>query len=217
MPVFVDAPDEVQVSQVTPNKVYIVLESIQEKQVAVAAIFKGKPAKGYVASEPVVQPDLVTIRGPKSIINAIDKLNVAVNIELATDNVEQTVEIGTDYSNISVMPRWAKVTVPIEPIPSKNIEVTPKLEGAPAAGYEVAAITVNPAKVKLFAASNVLKGINKVDTEKIDISGAKEDITLQVNLVPPRGADSVSPPVAEVTVRIKQTAAQEPSGTVSAH
>lgn len=214
MPVVVDSPEGVEVSQVTPNKVYVVLEGIQEKQVPVTAILKGKPAKGYVASEPIVQPEMVMIRGPKSIINTIDQLNVEANIESATGKVEQTAEVRTNQINIKVTPQLVKVIVPIESIPSKELEVNPRVEGAPAVGYEITEITVKPATVKLFAASSLLQSINKVDTEIIDVSGANRDFTLQVNLVTPRGAESISSSVAEVTVRIKQSAAQEPERPV---
>ncbi len=202
VPVVVHSPEGVEISRVTPSRIYLVLEGIQEKQVAVVANVQGKPARGYIPQDAVVQPDTVVIRGPRSLINTIEQLAVEVNIESASTAVEQTSVVETGNNNITVSPQLVKVIVPINSAPSKDLKVNPRLEGEPAAGYTVSGFTVSPANVRVFAVSSRLQELSGLNTEKISIDGAKQDLTVQAKISAPSGIEDINPSTVEVTVRI---------------
>ncbi|MCL6612161.1 MAG: hypothetical protein K6T66_11540 [Peptococcaceae bacterium] len=209
VPVKVSPPPGIQVIQVTPGRVYVVVESVVEKQVDVAAAFKGNPAKGYTALEPAIQPSKVTLRGPGSKVNAIDHIKVTVDVESATGVVDQTVPVSSGQNGVTVSPQSVRVTVPVTPLPSKTVAVRAGVVGEPAREYEMAGVTVNPANVQVTAPSEALSGINWVETENIDIKGADRDVTVRIGVRLPTGAVEIKPAAVEVTVHLRKARGQE--------
>ncbi|NTW05607.1 MAG: hypothetical protein HGA27_05780 [Peptococcaceae bacterium] len=207
LPVIVNAPVGFEVSKVTPEKVYLVLEKIKEKQVAISVVFEGKPAKGYIPLEPVVVPEKVIIKGPASIVDIIDKIEAKVNIEAADGIVEQDIKVETDHKSVSVLPASVRVAVSVEPVPFKELEVSPRVVGIPAAGYEITGVFVTPSNIKIYDTSQKLQGYNILETEKIDITGASRDVKIRVNLLSPPNIINISASMVEVTVFIKKAAA----------
>jgi YbbR domain-containing protein len=83
------------------------------------------------------------------------------------------------------------------------VQVRPSIEGSPAAGYEVATVSSNPATVEVVGPESSLRGLDEAMTEPITVAGAnrpvREVVTIGV-------ADPVvrlrTPQTAEVTVQI---------------
>lgn len=211
----VNTPPGIQVTQVTPGRVHVVVESIVEKQVGVSASFKGSPPRGYTAGEPVIQPARVTIKGPRSKVDSIDQMKVTVDLETATGAVEQTLPLTAGQAGVSVFPQTVKVNVPVSPLPSKTVAARATVTGDAAKDFEVAGFTVNPANVQVVAPSGVLAGINWVETDKIDVRGVDHDFTVKVAVTPPPGAVDVKPSIVEVTVQIKKKSQAPAPGPVT--
>ena len=203
IPVKVNAPTGIQVVQVTPPRVHVVVDSVVEKQVNVAAVLKGNPGRGYNALDPVIQPDKVILRGPRSKVAAIDQVKVTVEVESATRPVEQTLPLNPGQG-IGVTPQSVKVSVPVIPMPAKTLAVRAVVNGDPAPGFETLGVTVSPANVQVVAPSNILAGLSGVDTEKIDLKGAERDLTVKIGITPPPGVVELNPNTVEVTIRIKK-------------
>ncbi|MCL6477286.1 MAG: hypothetical protein K6T65_02605 [Peptococcaceae bacterium] len=206
----VTSPPGIQVTQVTPPRIHIKGDKIVEQQVAVAAVFKGNPARGYTALDPVIQPDKVTAIGPRSQVSAIDQIKITVDIESAAGVVEQTVPVNSGQKDVRLVPQVVKVTVPVTTMPSKTVMIRARTTGEPAGDYEVTGVTINPANVQVVAPSSTLAGINLVETEAIDISGADRDVKVRIGVSPPPGAIEVKPATVEVTVQLKKAKAQPP-------
>ena len=78
----VDVPRGVEVVQVSPKWVRLVLESVAERVVRVAARVEGNPAAGYVFKRASAHPDRVRLVGPRSEVNRLDKVYTsAISIE----------------------------------------------------------------------------------------------------------------------------------------
>lgn len=70
----VDVPRGVEVVQVSPKWVRLVLESVAERVVRVTARVEGNPAAGYYLKRAMAHPDRVRLVGPKSEINRLEKV-----------------------------------------------------------------------------------------------------------------------------------------------
>ncbi|WP_337288410.1 CdaR family protein [Candidatus Methylomirabilis sp.] len=70
----VDVPRGVEVIQVSPKWVRLVLESVTERAVRVAARVEGNPAAGHYFKRASAHPDRVRLIGPKSEVNRMDKV-----------------------------------------------------------------------------------------------------------------------------------------------
>lgn len=217
IPVTVNSPSGIQVVQIIPSRVYVVLDSFVEQKVNVVATITGIPSKGYYALDPMVVPGVVTIAGPRSKVNAISQISVAVDVEAAVGTIQQTVPVGGALSGVNVYPQSVSVTVPVNPLSTKTVAVRPKVIGEPAEGYEISAVSVNPSSVQMTAPSGVLSGISYVDTERIDIKNIDRDFTIKASIIPPVGAVEVRPSSIEVTVQLKKIKNDTPGdgGTIT--
>ena len=75
-------PRGVEVLQISPSRVRLVLEPVVEREVRVAARVEGAPAPGYYLNRIVVRPDRVKVVGPRSEVNRVARVYTsAVSIE----------------------------------------------------------------------------------------------------------------------------------------
>ena len=68
---------------------------------------------------------------------------------------------------------------------SKSVEVVPSIVGYPAQGYELSQYFVSPSTVEVEGVESVVSSLDQVETENIDLSGKREDISLRVRLKQP--------------------------------
>jgi len=203
LPVEVVPPNGVQITQVSPSMVKIYVDRIVERQIPVVAAMKGGAAAGYSAMEPLVQPAVVTARGPGRILESINQFVITMDITAATGLIEKELPVSSGSKQVQVNPKLVKVTVPITPLPSKIVNVKPALSGSPADGYEAGEVAVQPGGVRIAAPSGILNGIDWLPTEPVDISGTKQDVNTVAKLVLPSGVSLVTPENVSVSVQIK--------------
>ncbi|MFZ5645922.1 MAG: YbbR-like domain-containing protein [Bacillota bacterium] len=205
VPVKVNAPQGLQISKVTPERISLSLESIIEQQVEVSAALKGAPARGYTVLDPVILPSTVTVKGPRSKVSAINGLaTVTVELDSADRQVEKILPVTVAQSGISVLPLSVKVTVPVTPMPVKTVPVRAGTTGSPAGEYEISGITVSPGDVQVMAPAEVLAGIRSIEIQSVDVTGATGDVTVKAAIIPPSGAVDIRPATVEVIVNIKK-------------
>jgi YbbR domain-containing protein len=101
------------------------------------------------------------------------------------------------------------VTIDIEPIVSKRVPVSPDVVGSPEPGYRIAEIGVVPARVEITGAQSVVRRMQKVKTEPVDVDGLTRSVTQDVPLAPGldhvwRGGEAERGEPVQVTVRIEQ-------------
>lgn len=78
----VDVPRGVEVVQISPKSVRLVLESVTERTVRVAARVEGNPADGYYLKRASTHPDRIRLVGPRSEVNRLETIYTsAVNVE----------------------------------------------------------------------------------------------------------------------------------------
>jgi len=81
----------------------------------------------------------------------------------------------------------SRVQVRFEKKGRKSVKVTPDLEGAPAAGFRLVRVEVDPPDVSLVGARSQVMRLNEVRTEPIDLAGINSETTREVRVSPQRG------------------------------
>jgi YbbR domain-containing protein len=111
----VSAPLGVEVTQVDPGTVTVMLEKAGQAEVPVGATVAGQPAPGYAIGRIVVVPAKVFVVGPVSHLDAIIGATAeAVSVEGATKDVTLNVNIGVADPELRLRDvRTARVTVQI--------------------------------------------------------------------------------------------------------
>lgn len=67
--------DGLKVVDLQPSRIAVTIEAIEEREIAVKPVTDGMPETGFeVYGEPTTLPQKVKVRGPASVVNAIDQL-----------------------------------------------------------------------------------------------------------------------------------------------
>ena len=86
---FVALPQGVRLTDVAPSRIAVNLETVEEKEVDVAAAFTGRPPAGFEVYETSIIPAKIRVRGPMSVIRRLG--NVETNsIDIANKTQDFT-------------------------------------------------------------------------------------------------------------------------------
>ncbi|MCC7107378.1 MAG: hypothetical protein IT307_19755 [Chloroflexi bacterium] len=210
--VSVDALDTA-VTQVTPvpARVNVVLEEVRERTVPVQVVTTGSVPFGYSSGEPTVAPEQISVLGPASVVQRVDRamvelslsgLTVPVNNSYAPVAVDQR---GQQVQGIRLRPVTVNVEIPIsQQVSYKQVGIRPRTTGRPQTGYFVESVDVSPISVTIVGEPGELSKIDYVDTEDVDVSSLSSTAVRRVALRVPRNVAllSGSEPQVNVTVKI---------------
>ncbi len=197
------------VIEISPAEVTVTLEDVTAKSVPVATRLVGAPPRGFRTGAIIVEPIEASVSGPESLVEGVTTVDVDINLTGVRSDFEQTLLLqprdgdGNDINGLRARPEGAVVRVQVIQVEfSRSVPVRPTLIGAPAGGYNVTGIDVDPAVVDVTGSVEVLQRVDAsqgISTEVVSIDGASENVELTVGLSVPEGA-SVSEP--SVTVRV---------------
>lgn len=220
MPVEVVASNSsVNVVETTPSRVDVTLESLRTNVVPVEVSLLGSPQQGFGLAPAVAQPNplseptSVTIAGPESLVALVHSAVAEVNLTGLRADFTDDVDLkprdlrGGDISRVKVNPGRAKVSVDLQQQEfSQEFHVNPPIAGAPAAGYNVAGIAVDPEVISVTGPLDVLQSIDAVRgiaTEEISVSDSRGDVVRTVQVVLPAGASVRGSPSVRITISIR--------------
>lgn len=214
------ADPRVRIVGIDPPGVQLRLEKVRQIPMLVRVRVLDEPPLGYEAKIPNVTPPMVTLTGPQDKIDQVNDVTVEVALRGAKSAVEREASVvahdaqGNPVQGLTVLPSTVQVQIPIEQrVGYKDAAVKAVIGGNVASGYWVSDISVDPATVTLVgapAALNQLGGF--VETDALDVSGARENIVARVRLKLPEGVSvlnandvmlrvAVEPVLSGLTVR----------------
>ncbi|MBR9984629.1 MAG: hypothetical protein KFF68_01850 [Desulfosarcina sp.] len=94
------------------------------------------------------------------------------------------------------------LTIRLEPVSQKTAEVIAILEGQPAPGFAVAAVSLQPNRILLKGTATMLAGVDTVETRSINLEDASESFKKEVPLNLPE-AIAVEPPIRFVVAHVE--------------
>lgn len=192
--------------EIVPNKVKVVMEEKKMKEIPVQIDVTGKPAEGFRAGQPIVNPGRVYISAPASKIDAAVTARAEVNIEGAKTNVIKKVKLaaydkaGNEVKG-SISPPVLEVEIPVT-LPLKSMPLQIKWIGQPAKGFAVSAVQQSVEQITVYGTQDVLDKMEFYEGVEIDISGLKEDKQFSVEIPVKNKAVQVEPARVEVKVTV---------------
>ncbi|MBC7237400.1 MAG: hypothetical protein H5T69_16285 [Chloroflexi bacterium] len=203
VPVVVSSTDPtVTILSVHPSTLYVRLEPLKQelKEVVVNLTDREEVPLGYRVYAPEVEPNLVRIEGPSSLVDRVSRLEVNLSLlnERATVEKEMTPqpvdERGQSVTGVLLTPPQVRVRVVIERKQNyREVAVRVRTTGHPARGYYVSGVDVVPATVTVVGPPSVIDAMGGlVDTRgELDISGATRMIAERMELALPEGVSVV--------------------------
>ncbi len=202
----------VQIVLANPASVTVDLEPIATRPLPIELSLVGEPALGFQAGDVTLDPAEVMISGPESIVRRAAQARVRVSLDGARENIDQAMnvqivdEAGNLLNGLTLTPASIRATVPISLLGGfRDVAVKVVVTGQIAAGYRLENISVFPPIVTVFASDpelvNALPGV--VETQPLDLEGARDDISIRLSLALPEDITIVgAAQTVQVTVGI---------------
>ena len=182
---------------VEPARVTVNLQEVAERKlrVRVKILDQESIPLGYVSRLPVVEPEQITISGPKTAVNQVAEAVMEVSLRNARDTVvrqEAPVLLdaaGNRVQGLTQSPTTVSVRIVVErQLGYRDVTVRALSKGTPAAGYWISNISVEPALVTVYGQPAVIEQLpGFLDTEAIDLQDARNDVIKRVTLDLPEG------------------------------
>jgi YbbR domain-containing protein len=165
--------------------------------------------EGYTMKGENVRLKDATLRGPRALVGHYreTKKPLEASIQIPPGKTGQ-LRYRVDRENVMSVDSRIKLTihdpyivVSVDEIGNRKAPVREVIVGAPAAGYMVEKVVIEPAEVGLSGQKADLAKVTQVSTEPIDIAGLKQPKVFEVNLVK-AGLGEVQFSVTRVQVKI---------------
>ena len=174
----------------------------------------GTVPDGLTLGDTKVDPPSVVITGPKSVVDQVVAARADVQIQPGGIDVDQDVKLvpvdalGNAVSPVDVTPATARVVIPVfSDRQTRTLPVNAILAGTPAAGFEIASVTVQPLAVAVAGDADQLTQLVRVDTAPVPLTGISSDLTTSVELALPTGIVPVGDSVVVVTIKLRPVTA----------
>jgi YbbR domain-containing protein len=210
VPVRVTALDpDITIIDVTPRTIQVVLERSSSKEVPVR-VERGPAPEGIDVGEMIYEPETVTVLGAASAVARVVAAQVLVTLDPEGLDVDREIEArpidatGEQVLGIDVEPATVHVQIPLfTDKETRTLPVNPVIAGAPAPGFRIAGVAVDPATVTVEGDAEQITTLIQVDTAPVSVAGATQAVTQSVALAPPNGISTTSAGTVTVEVRIE--------------
>jgi YbbR domain-containing protein len=205
-----EAIDErIRIISFEPSRIRVQLDPFVTRTVPVQ-VQMGEIPEGVEVREPVREPEEVEVSGPESVVERVVAARAAVLIESNALNVDRDVSlvpvdlVGDVLSPVDVEPETAHVTIAVfRDLSNRSLPVSARIAGLPAAGFEIASVTVDPILVSVEGNADDLASLDDIATDPISVAGASADIDTLIRLDLPTGILALGDPTVRVVIRLR--------------
>ncbi len=205
--------DRINILSFEPPSVTLDVDELIRLEVPVDVVMGPIPA-GIEIGEVEVSQSTVSVFGPASIVSKVVEARADVVVQPSGFDIDQDVilravdSLGNALSPVEVEPRSIHVSIPaFTDRASRTLPVSPVVTGTPAAGFEVAGVTVTPLSVTVEGDADELAALVRVDTLPVSVIGASSDFDIDIDLDLPTGIVPVGQPSVRVAVTLRPVTA----------
>ena len=210
------------VTEITPSSIELEVEEyLTRYRIPVSIIKTGEAPEGYFLDDVNLDPPIVAISGPKSLVNQVSRAVVTVDLSTLPavqgssamalpltlmDAKGNAITSGQlQVTSESVLLDSIVVSYDLYPTLSATLSGIGMTQGEPAEGYEVKKVTVSPNTVQMAASQQILDE-QDLETLFLDqavrLDGRTESFTQNVRVRKPSGVVKLTPESVTVAVEI---------------
>lgn len=175
-----------RVRSISPETLTLTFEKLDSRNVAVNSVIEGQN-DGYWYNVSRSNPSILTISGAASVVQSITSARVLADVTGMTDSTVTARPyvlldaagqvIPQDMLNCST----SSISVSVDIYPCRDIPVSNDLEsviiGAPAEGYEVQSVTIQPQSIQVAAEQDLLDSLDRLVIEPVSVEGATQSFS----------------------------------------
>ncbi len=187
----------------SPRNINIDIEEMVSKDFVINATEAGTtPANGFEVGEITVEPETMTIRGPGTLIDKIERVNAVVNVSgirrdmdiqpsvsITDKNGEEITDTQMSYLSMSVNEEEMTVHVTVYAVRS-GVTLRVETSGEPASGYSVGNIAVTPSTLSVVGSRAVLDELEQngnvitISSESglVDVTDYSSDVSVKIDI-----------------------------------
>jgi YbbR domain-containing protein len=199
----------VQVLDYQPRRIVVTLDRVSHRTVPIHAVLGTLPT-GLDVGQPILDQTTAVVTGPESVVGTVAEVQARVTIDPSGIDINRMIDLiavdaaGNQVNQVDVTPASVRVRVPVfTNRRTRTVPVSPVVIGTPAAGFEVANVTVDPVVVPVEGDANDLSGLNTADTVPISVTGISSNLTTTVALQLPTGVQALGAGTVTVTVQLR--------------
>lgn len=197
------------------NTLKVNIENRVEAMLPVIVETEGTVGNGYTIGTKTSSPNMIEIAGSESMINRLKEIRVVVNVNNANQDIaaRQSIKFYDQNGDVVESPMidcdTKSVNVMIDLWKTKEIPVSLKTRGTPAAGYGISAFDYEPKTVVIAANDEMLDKVKELDVDDLNVHGANANVEQSIivdSSALPQGVvfyDSSIAVVAKAVVELK--------------
>ena len=208
------ADSRVRVLGYEPAFASLELDTLRSRADIPVKVVHAPAPNGLTLGATAITPATVTVTGASSLVSRVDAVRADVTIQSNGIDVAGDVQLipidklGNPLAPLDVTPAAAHVSIPVySDRQSRTLLVNPVITGVPAAGFEIASVSLQPAVVLVAGDADTLAQLNRLDTSPISMNGVSGDEVVNVQLAPPAGVVAVGGDTITVTITIRPVTA----------
>ena len=203
---------KVEIVEVSPPVVTVVLEPETTKIVPVVPNRIGSPPLGYTVPQIDPAPSSVRITGATSLIQLVDSAVADINLTgVRVASVRQLPVAardvrGAEIRGVRVEPAIVDVRVGVvQQEVTQVVPVQASLQGSVSDGYNLLGVGVDPAAIAVTGPVEIIQAISFLSTEALDVGGLQKDLLRTARLRLPAGVQATRD---SVNIRLRIAPAQ---------
>ncbi|MEP6569021.1 MAG: CdaR family protein [Acidobacteriota bacterium] len=171
-----------------------------------------QPAGLELSNEPPSTVDVI-LTGSKDLLDRIGPRDLIANVDLSDQRAgERVIKLTLDRVKVDLQEdvkiqgfHPATISIRLEPVIEKTVDVEVKFEGTLPEGYELGNVEINPSKIRLRGPADRVNALRKVITETVWLDGKTESFNVsraEVNL--PDAKIEVIDPAVDIHVDVAE-------------
>lgn len=179
---------DVAITDKNPYNLHVVVDRIKRVDFPIEVKQSGA-SRENVSVHSAASPETIALWGPESIINQIETVQVSVDLNGVTTDVQEQMQYkiisanGEDMTdNVNIRRESDTVSVVSTIYETRDIPITVSYLNNPPENYSIAGYTISPSTVRLGSRDSAIASLSEIRTEPIDVSQLTESQKITARL-----------------------------------
>ena len=181
--------DGVEILSKKPYNISLKVDDVITKEKEIKIDTQGKPAEGFIAESVEYSPLKIRLTGARSIVNKIKSAGITVDLNNATDTISGRYKVklydknGEEFTDERINKNVTYTELKYNIFQTKQVEVSASLSSdTNVYGKKIKVSKIKPSKFTVIGDKRELMNIDKLKTEKIDVTHVKDGDVVKIKL-----------------------------------